>query len=91
MPAPRSLLVVMDPIEHIKPAKDTTLGMLLADALTSAFSSGASEVGELAHEAGWGEPAPTDVEPPEPQNAGYEDAGYDDPGFDAGGDDSYDV
>ncbi|MFO1467997.1 MAG: glutathione synthase [Steroidobacteraceae bacterium] len=30
MPAPRRLLVVMDPIEHIKPAKDTTLGMLLA-------------------------------------------------------------
>ncbi len=30
MPAPRSLLVVMDPIEHIKPAKDSTLAMMLA-------------------------------------------------------------
>lgn len=30
MPAPNSLLVVMDPIEHIKPAKDSTLAMLLA-------------------------------------------------------------
>ncbi|MFO1048166.1 MAG: DUF2076 domain-containing protein [Geminicoccaceae bacterium] len=66
-------------------------GMLLADALTSAFSSGAEEVSALAHEAGWSEPAPTDVEPPEPQISGYEDAGYDDPGFDAAGDDSYDV
>jgi glutathione synthase len=30
MPAPRNLLVVMDPIETIKPAKDSTLAMLLA-------------------------------------------------------------
>ena len=30
MPAPRSLIVVMDPIEQIKPAKDSTLAMLLA-------------------------------------------------------------
>ncbi|MGD9509742.1 MAG: DUF2076 domain-containing protein, partial [Geminicoccaceae bacterium] len=62
-------------------------GMLIADALTSAFSGGAAEAGELAHEAGWGETAPTDVEPPEPQNAGYDDPGFDDPGFDGGGDD----
>src|SRR5438132_1386440 len=30
MPAPVRLLVVMDPIDSIKPAKDTTLAMLLA-------------------------------------------------------------
>lgn len=30
MAAPRSLIVVMDPIGHIKPAKDSTLAMLLA-------------------------------------------------------------
>ena len=66
-------------------------GMLLADALTSAFSSGAAEASELAHEAGWGEPAPTDAEPAEPRNAGFNDQGYDDPGFDSGGDESYDV
>ncbi|MGD9510504.1 MAG: hypothetical protein AB7X49_18355, partial [Geminicoccaceae bacterium] len=65
--------------------------MLIADALTSAFSGGAAEAGELAHEAGWGETAPTDVEPPEPQNTGYDDPGFDDPGFDGGGDDSFDV
>jgi len=66
-------------------------GMLLADALTSAFSTGAAEAGELAHEAGWGEPAPTDAEPAEPRNAGFDDPGYDDPGFDSGGDESFDV
>lgn len=66
-------------------------GMLLADALTSAFSGGAAEASELAHEAGWGDTAPTDVEPPEPQNAGYDDPGYDDPGFDMGGDEGHDV
>lgn len=66
-------------------------GMLLADALTSAFSSGAAEASELAHEAGWGEPAPADAVPPEAQPAGYDDPGLDDPGFDMGGDESFDV
>ena len=66
-------------------------GMLLADALTSAFSGGAAEASELAQEAGWGEPAHSDAEPPEPQNAGYDDPGMDDPGFDTGGDQGYDV
>lgn len=66
-------------------------GVLLADALTSAFSSGATEVSELAHEAGWGEPVPADTVPPEAQPAGYDDPSVDDPGFDMGGDESFDV
>lgn len=66
-------------------------GMLLADALTSAFSGGAAEVSELAHDAGWGEQAPAEAAAPEAQPAGYDDPGFDDPGFDAGGDEGYDV
>lgn len=70
-------------------------GMLVADALSHAFSSGASEVGALANEAGWTAPA---AEPAATaQDAGWDDpaasdpnlrqdAGFDDSGFDDGGD-----
>jgi uncharacterized protein len=61
-------------------------GMLLADALSSAFSTGTAEAEELAHQTGWTEPAHTDAEPPEPMDAGYEDQD-----LDAGGDDGFDV
>lgn len=61
-------------------------GMLLADALSSAFSAGTAEASELAQEAGWGEPAAADPAPAEAQ-----DAGFDDPTFDAGGDEGYEV
>jgi uncharacterized protein len=61
-------------------------GVLLADALSSAFSSGTAEAEELAHQTGWTEPAHTDAEPPEPM-----DASYDEQDLDAGGDDGFDV
>jgi uncharacterized protein len=76
-------------------------GMLVADALSHAFSAGASEVSGLASDAGWtapaAEPAPAAQEaswdeptPPEPDLP--RDAGFDDPGFDdGGGDGSFDV
>ena len=61
-------------------------GVLLADVLSSAFSSGTAEAEELAHQTSWDEPAHTDAEPPEPM-----DAGYDDQDLDTGGDDGFDV
>ena len=71
-------------------------GMLVADALSHAFSSGASEVGALASEAGLAAPAAEDA--PAMQDAGWDDpsqrqdAGFDDPGLDDGrGDGGFDV
>jgi hypothetical protein len=61
-------------------------GVLLADVLSSAFSSGTAGAEELAHQTSWDEPAHTDAEPPEPM-----DAGYDDQDLDTGGDDGFDV
>jgi hypothetical protein len=72
-------------------------GMLVADALSHAFSAGTSEVSELAHDAGWGaapvEPAPVvqDASWDEPRAAPDPSADFD-TGIDDGGDDgSFDV
>ena len=72
-------------------------GMLVADALSHAFSAGTAGVSELAQDAGWAaassEPAPDvrdaswDDPQPAPDPSPADDASYDDGGFDGGGDD----
>ena len=62
MSAPVSLLVVMDPIEHIKPAKDSTLAMLLA-AQAKGWQVRYAELGNLYMRDGiaWARAAPVRV------------------------------
>jgi hypothetical protein len=59
-------------------------GVLIADAISSAFDTGTAEAADLAQDAGLGGAAE-----PEPdastQDAGYEDAAFEDTGADAGG------
>lgn len=62
MSRPTRLLVVMDPIEHIKPAKDSTLAMLLA-AQSKGWQVLYAELGSLYLRDGvaWGRVAPLRV------------------------------
>jgi hypothetical protein len=57
-------------------------GMLVANALTSAFDSSTVSEGEMA---GMVDPASHDAAADQ-ADAGFQEAGYEDPGFDAGGD-----
>ena len=62
MSRPIRVLVVMDPIEHIKPAKDSTLAMLLA-AQSKGWQVMYAELGSLYLRDGvaWGRVAPLRV------------------------------